>query len=148
MGALLSLHSDFKDLRRQHRFSSRELRLLPVGRCSGLPQPSVMPHAVHDAVRENSRLNILIVLLNSYEISLPNPKPDSVQVLSGEKGCGRKALIYLQGTSPYNGPHVQHGFAPEVMLLKNMPIPTFVSVIPLQMCITYRCLSKGDVILN
>lgn len=32
----------------------------------------------------------MIALLNSSQISLPNPKPDSVQVPSGEKGCGRK----------------------------------------------------------
>lgn len=32
----------------------------------------------------------MIVFLNSSQISLPNPKPDSVQVPNGEKGCGRK----------------------------------------------------------
>lgn len=32
----------------------------------------------------------MIVFLNSSQISLSNPKSDSVQVPSGEKGCGRK----------------------------------------------------------
>lgn len=58
------------------------------------------------------------------------------------------SIISLQGTSLYHVPHVQHSFAPRAMLPKSMPIPTFVSAIPLQMCITYKYLSKGAVILN
>lgn len=37
----------------------------------------------------------MIVLLNNSQISLPTPKPDSVQVPSGEKGCGRKEKMTL-----------------------------------------------------